>query len=483
MNRSRILAAACAAACAALLATVAEARNPHCAGGIQYVVGGLRDKDKGLTEDYLRQMNKAVQQLTKCGAEDPNDFEAMGYLGWAYAELDSAGPAGVAFQKAIAGLEAKGDRKKKEWAEQNRDSYWATALNDGIQKINEAQQAYPDFTKKPGDESDEVLKEEARKKYEAALVSLTRASLFRPGHAQTLRNLGSVHAFMGDYLAAGAVFQKALEAAPQDSLLMASMKTVQTNRANQLIDGGKFDEAEGYFKTLIASDPSNPDLHVGLASAVFERAKARDAAKEPDARKADYCAAAAAYARAAELKPADADLPFNAGLSYQRCGDHARAEVQWRKSLERRPGDVDALSALAETCIELKKPDEAVAVLRQAVQADPKNKNLHRQLGAVYNKAGNAAKSTEELLIFLALDKGQPVANPAEAAKTMPAGSAAAATLASVGTPDQINRWEGDGQNFETWFYWSKGQAFHFGAKGSLASKSDWSTTASAAKK
>ena len=29
----------------------AEARNPSCAGGIQYVVQAMRDKDKGNTED------------------------------------------------------------------------------------------------------------------------------------------------------------------------------------------------------------------------------------------------------------------------------------------------------------------------------------------------------------------------------------------------------------------------------------------------
>ncbi len=60
------------------LAGSAAARNPHCAGGIQYVVGGLRDKDKGMTEDYLRQMNKAVAQLEMCASEDPADLEALG---------------------------------------------------------------------------------------------------------------------------------------------------------------------------------------------------------------------------------------------------------------------------------------------------------------------------------------------------------------------------------------------------------------------
>ena len=97
------LSAAIAGLLVVSLAGLAEARNPHCAGGIQYVVGGLRDKDKGNTEDYLRQMNKAVQQLEECATEDPKDAEAIAYLGWAYAELDSAGPSGKWFEVGIKG--------------------------------------------------------------------------------------------------------------------------------------------------------------------------------------------------------------------------------------------------------------------------------------------------------------------------------------------------------------------------------------------
>src|SRR5436190_7964656 len=108
-------------------AGVASARNPHCAGGIQYVVQGLRDKDRGMTEDYQREMNKAVDQLTQCSTEDPADLEAVGYLGWALAEVDSCGPAGAAFQKAIDGLTAKGDKKKVDPVAANRDHYWSAA--------------------------------------------------------------------------------------------------------------------------------------------------------------------------------------------------------------------------------------------------------------------------------------------------------------------------------------------------------------------
>src|SRR5258708_32312599 len=97
LNKRTIVATASVAALL-LVAAAASARNMHCAGGIQYVVQGLKDKERGNTEDYQREMNKAVDQLTSCASEDPNDLEALGYLGWAYAELDSAGPAGGAFQ-------------------------------------------------------------------------------------------------------------------------------------------------------------------------------------------------------------------------------------------------------------------------------------------------------------------------------------------------------------------------------------------------
>jgi tetratricopeptide (TPR) repeat protein len=448
---------------------VALARNPHCAGGIQYVVGGLRDKDKGNTEDYLRQMNKAVAQLSACAQEDPDDFEALGYLGWAYAEIDSAGPAGQAFQKAIDGLTSKGDKKKAEMAANNRDHYWADALNDGIAKINAAQAAYPDYTRKPENEADETLRTEAGKRYQEALASLIRASLLRPGHPQTMRNLGSVYAFQGEYLKAEAVFKEGLKLTPQDSSLVSALHSVRVNYANQLNDEKRYGEAISYFQELIKLEPGNSDLYLGLGSACFSRAQADTGA----ARQADFMLAGEAYQKAGELKPTDADLPFNAALGYQNAGDNVRAEAQWQASLKIRPDDPDASSGLAGTLADLGRFDEAVRVLHKAVAADPKNKKLHRQLGGVFSKANNNAKATEELMMYLALQNGGPAPDPSALAKKAPAGSDAAKTLAAAGVPEQVNPWQAQGESYESWFYWSKQQAYHFKG-GSLAVKSDW---------
>ena len=41
----------------------AQARNMHCAGGIQYVVQGMNDKTRGSLDDYKREMTAVESAL------------------------------------------------------------------------------------------------------------------------------------------------------------------------------------------------------------------------------------------------------------------------------------------------------------------------------------------------------------------------------------------------------------------------------------
>lgn len=478
MNRFAIVGAASAAL--VLAAGMASARNPHCAGGIQYVVQGLRDKERGNTEDYVREMNKAVDQLRQCAAEDPADFEAIGYLGWAYAEVESAGPAGEWFQKAIDGLTAKGDKKKLEIVSNNRESYWARAYNEGIKRIGDAQGAYPEYTKEPtGDEK--ALKEEAGRQYEAAIQSLTRAKLLKPASAVTIRNLATAYAFMGRYDDAEAVLRNGLTEAAQDTAvggLRDVLRTVRANKAGALLDAKKFDEAIRYYQELIAAEPDNTDHHMGLGNALFSRASG----KQDAARRADFKLSGEAYAKAFSLKTSNTDLGFNAALAFQNAGELALAEGQWRAVLKQNPDDPDALSSLGSTLADMQKFDEAIQVLHRAVNLKPDNKTYFRQLGAVYSKAGNNTKSTEMLMVFMAMNVGKMNPDPAGAAKAAQAGSAAANTHSAMGAPDQVWEWESDGRKLQTWTYVTKKQGFTFDAAGGmkLVQKSDWSSVASA---
>jgi tetratricopeptide (TPR) repeat protein len=453
----------------------AVARNPHCAGGIQYVVGGLRDKGVGNMEDYQRQMQKAVQQLESCAVEDTLDYEAIGYLGWAYAEMDSCAPAGHWFAKAIAGLTAKGDKKKAEIATNNRDSYWVNKQNEGLSKVSSAQDAYPDFTKKAENDADKTLKAEAEKYYTQAINHLTCAAQMRPGNAITLRNLGSVYLFMADFPKAEKVFREGLKAAPEDSSLKAALKIARVNYANQLNEEKRYEEAIAYFGDLLKSDPENPDLHSSLGNAHLNRAQTL----QGDARKPEFKLAGAEYQKAGEVRKEDPDLYFNAAVAYQQAGDMTLAEAMWRAAMKIKPNDAEIKSGLAGALAELGKYPEAITVLRSAIEVEPRDKKLHRQLGGVYSKSSNNAKATEELMIYLALQNGQPAPDATAAAKGAAAGSEAAKTFSTLGAPEEVYPWEAQGEKYQSWFYWGKKQAYHF-KSGALSAKSDWSGSSGA---
>jgi len=456
----------------AVLAGAAEARNPHCAGGIQYVVQAMNDKQKNNMEDYSREINKAVQQLEQCRTEDPNDFEAIGYLGWAYAEIDSMSPAGKAFDAAIKGLETK-DPKKKDMVVNNRNSFWAKTFNEGIAKIRDAQTAYPDYCKKPESDADKSARGKADESYRAAAVSLNGALALKPGDPQTIRNLASVYALTCDYQKSEAILREGLKAAPNDTSLLAAVKMVRVNYANQLADDKKYDEAIAFFGQLLKDEPNNADLWLSQADVTFRRAQG---AQPGDQRKKDFTAAGESYMKASELRPNDADLAFNAGVSFQNAQIYDKAELMWKKAAQLKPDDPEVFSSWGACQVELKRCPEAIVNLHKAVDLKPQDKSYHRQLGAIYTKCGNNSRGTDELMVYLAMQNGQAVPDAATTAKEAKQGTDAAKTLASDGAPEQIYRWEADNQKFETWFYWTKKRGYTFASGGGLTRKSDWGT-------
>lgn len=468
--KHRLLAAGTAAVLCAALALPALARNPHCAGGIQYVMQGLRDKEKGNTEDYTREMNKAVDQLSMCTTEDDADFEAKGYLGWAYAELDSCGPAGEWFAKAIAAGTAKGDKKKVDLIQTNRDHYWTMRYNDGIAAIQTAQSAYPDFGVAPT-EGEKELFAQAKQSYEVAITKLTQAKLLRPGHAPTLRNLATAYALMADFDRAETVLVNSLTEVPGDTNLVSALKTVRANKAGQLLGANKLDEAIAYYNDLIKAEPGAVDLYMGLGNAYFTRAGNKaDAAK-----KADFKAAGDAYAKAYQLKDSDANLAFNAALAYQNAQELLLAEGQWRAVLVKTPKDSDALSQLGSVLADEKKFAEAEKVLSEAISIKPEEKVYYRQMAAVYSKQGNNTRMTEMMFMYLAMNGGTAAADPAATAKAAKAGTAAANTLSALGTPEKVLNWTDNAAGaLQTWVYGAKHLAFTFNSAGVLVQKSDY---------
>ena len=468
--KSRVLVAAVAAALTLVLANAAWARNPHCAGGIQYLTLALADKQKGSTEDYQREIQKAVQQLEACASEDPSDFEGSGYLGWAYAEVDSMGPAGKAFQVAIDGLKSKGDKKKVDMFQTNLESYWRTTFNKGIKSIGDAQALWNPYVNAPSNDEEKKLKADAKLKYEQALAGLNQAASLKPADPTTLRDLGVVHAFMGDYTQAESYFKRGLDVAPGDSLTLVSLKQSRIGHAAQLVREQKFAEAVAYYQDLLKTDPKNGDLWSGLGDAALEQAKT----VEGDAKKPIFIVAGEAYGQAARLGGGSFELSYNAAICYQNAGNLAAAEEQWRAALQKRPADRDVLMNLSSVLVDEKKFPDAITAAMTAVSLDPKDKLGFRRLSGVYSKSNDNLRSKQFALAFLALDKGT-----ASDAPTAASGADGAKLVTKMGKPESIVLWEAEGQKYETWFYASKGLAFHFGG-GTQQEKTDWSAALAA---
>lgn len=468
--KSRVFAVAVAAALTLGLASGAWARNPHCAGGIQYLTLALADKNKGNTEDYQREIQKAVEQLEACAREDTTDYEAMGYLGWAYGEVDSLCAAGKAFHTSIDGLRSKGDKKKLDMMETNLKSFWVAAFNKGITGITTAQTLWNPYTNEPANDEEKKLKADAKKNYEAALVSLNQAACLEPTEPRTLRNLGTVNSIMGDYVAGEAYFKQGLEAAPGDTDIISSMKLARTARAGQLAKEKKFDEAIAYYQDLIKGDAKNADLWAGVGDAALEKAKTLDG----DAKKPMFVTAGDAYSKAAELSGGSYELSYNAAICYQNAGNLAAAEEQWHLVLKLKPQDRDVLMNLSSVLVDAKKYPEAITAAMTAVALDPKDKLGYRRLSGVYSKANDNLHSKQFALAFLALDKGSVVEAP-----TAASGADGVKLAAKMGKADAMYLWEAEGEKYETWFYWTKGQAFHFGG-GAQQEKTDWSAAIAA---
>lgn len=458
----RLLMAVVAAAWLATFAGAAHARNPHCAGGMQYVSQALNDKQKGNTEDYVREINKAVDQLSTCASEDTADFEAQGYLAQAYAEVDSAGPAGVWFATAAARAAAKGDKKKLDVIVTNRDHYWTIAFNDGIKSIQDA-----------GNFSEAGSKDEAAKAYTAAIDKLTKAKLIKPGNPQTLRNLATAYALAGNFDASETVLRNGLVEAAADTsahILAEALRTVRSNKAGKLMDDKKYDEAIAYYMDLTKQEPDNAELWRGLGDAYYSRA----GTKQDAARKADFKLAADAYAKGFAAKPTDTNVAFNSALSYQNAGEMALAEGEWRAVIKNSPNDADALSSLGSVLADEKKYDEAVSLLLHAIEIKPEEKAYFRQLAGVYSKSGDNPHFTSVMYVYLALNGGKP-GDAAGAVKSAKAGSAAANTATSMGPPEKVMDWTDNTVGaLQTWLYPSKKTAFTFNASGVLVQKSDW---------
>lgn len=211
----------------------------------------------------------------------------------------------------------------------------------------------------------------ARVSYEAILAD-------EPTHADTRFRLGILELQCGRTEQALACVELALEYAPRDS-------RYRLGRAQILATLQQFDEAIDACCLLLADDATLTDARMLLADTLHACGDLHDAAAE--------------YEAVLAREPANVDASNNLGNTYRLLGDTASAEAAYRRALA---GGLHAgaLTNLGTLLRAAGRHDEAVALLREAVGADPDNAVAHANLGVALLERSDMGDAAEAFALI-----------------------------------------------------------------------------------
>ena len=213
-----------------------------------------------------------------------------------------------------------------------------------------------------------------------AAAAFRKAIASHPTSA-TYQNLGVVLQKGGHGADAAAAYAQAATLDPKNS-------TAFLNAGLLYAQAGDNDRAIPALKQALALDTdSKYEAHMALGQAYA---------------KSDTDQAIAQFALAAQLRPTEVAPVFNQAVLQTQLGNHPQAEASYRKVIDLAPSDAQSLADAKINLGLLLAQDgnaaEAVPLLTQAAEADPKNPAPHLALGNLYSHLGNTQKANEERL-------------------------------------------------------------------------------------
>ncbi len=201
--------------------------------------------------------------------------------------------------------------------------------------------------------------------YPGAVRLYRRGLELEPDNVELLNALGFSLFQQGKSQEAVVEFEKALALDPKHA-------KSHNNMALASIDLGELELAEAHYRESLAVK-EQPEIYNDLGF-VLEREGLPDEA-------------AAAYRKAIALEPGLASAHYNLGSSLARSGQYAEAESHFRKVLAKGP-NAAAYTALGTVQWQQGRADEAVASLRAALEADPKNATAQQKLNEILASRG-----------------------------------------------------------------------------------------------
>jgi Flp pilus assembly protein TadD len=169
---------------------------------------------------------------------------------------------------------------------------------------------------------------------------------------------------------------------PDDIDLQRNFGRALYHYANQTQDPRYLEDVVRFLKRVYDANPKDREITVDLANALFDIGQT----SVPEG----FSKARVYYLKALEMKPDDASVHTDLGLTYYlgQPSDAPRAIAEYRKSLQLAPRDERALQSLATALISTGNREEAqrrIEELRSVNPDNPSLSNLRAQLAQSKN--------------------------------------------------------------------------------------------------
>jgi tetratricopeptide (TPR) repeat protein len=205
---------------------------------------------------------------------------------------------------------------------------------------------------------------------------------------------------LGDILANARNYQGSIDAFEAVPALSVLRPNADTEIAINLQRMDKLADAEQRLRAIVARDPKNYDVLLTLGNLLRNSENYKDA--EP------------IYSQAAALleKPERQhwNLFYYRGISRERLKNWPEAEADFRKALALSPDEPSVLNYLGYSLVDMKlKLDEAINMIKKAVEAKPNDGYIVDSLGWAYFQLGDFEEAVTQLERAVDLRAGDPI--------------------------------------------------------------------------
>jgi tetratricopeptide (TPR) repeat protein len=202
-----------------------------------------------------------------------------------------------------------------------------------------------------------------------AVLHLQRALEFDPEYVEAHNNLGKTLQVSGKIAEAETQFRRALQIRPTGFEAHENLGAV-------LLQQQRLDEASAMFREAASLKPDDPEPHANLADILTAQHRPQEAQQE--------------RALAAPLAEHLSDTHYRIAVALQDSDDLDGAIKHFRKAMALHPHFADTYLALSKVLARQNRFAEAVAVLRQGLQATPQDLPLRHELASLLARSPDA---------------------------------------------------------------------------------------------